>query len=85
MAYRRITARRTRRTGARRVSGNSRKPVRNVGRTSRRSPARRRSSGSVGRTIRLVIEQAAPTVAPVVNEDGRFAVPDNTKPKRAKF
>lgn len=85
MAYRRTTARRTRRTGARRVSGYSRQPVRNVGRTLRRSPARRRSSGSGGRTIRLVIEQAAPSVAPVVNEDGRFAVPDNTKPKRAKF
>nr|QJB20441.1 MAG: hypothetical protein [Microvirus sp.] len=85
MAYRRTTARRTSRTRTRRVSGYSRKPVRKVGRTMRRATARRRSSGSAGRTIRLVIEQAAPTVAPVVNEDGRFAVPDNTKPKRAKF
>jgi len=34
----------------------------------------------------LVIGQAAPSVgAPVVTEDGRFAVPDRTQPKRAKF
>ena len=85
MAYRRTTARRTSRTGTRRVSGYSRKPVRNVGRTTRRASARRRSSGSVGRTIRLVIEQAAPSVAPVVTEEGRFAVPDRSVPKRAKF
>ena len=52
--------------------------------TSRRRVSARRSSGGT-RTVRLVIEQAAPTVQPVINGDGKFAVPDNSVPRRAKF
>ena len=85
MAYRRSTSRRRSASGrGRSVSGYSR--VRSSSRVSRLSPARRRSSAGGTRTVRLVIEQAAPSVgAPVVTEDGRFAVPDRTQPKRAKF
>ena len=83
MAYAR--RRSTRRTGSGRVSGYSRVRSRGAVRTSRRAPARRRTSAGNQRTVRLVIEQAAPTVAPVVTEDGRYAVPDNAPPKRAKF
>ena len=83
MAYRRSTSRRRSASGrGRSVSGYSR--VRSSSRVSRRSPARRRSSGGT-RTVRLVIEQAAPSIAPVVGADGAYKVPDNTQPKRAKF
>ena len=82
MAYARRST--SRRSGARRVSSqrghNSRSSVR-----TRRGSARRRSTAGGTRTVRLVIEQAAPSVAPVVTEEGRFAVPDRSVPKRAKF
>lgn len=76
---------RTSRSGRGRVSGNSRVRSRGSVRTRRTSGTRRRTSGGGTRTVRLVIEQAAPTVAPVLTEEGRFAVPDKTTPKRAKF
>ena len=85
MPYGRTTSRRRRSTTrGRSVSGYSR--VRSgSGVRARRTPARRRSTAGGTRTVRLVIEQAAPSVAPVVTEDGRFAVPDRSVPKRAKF
>ena len=84
MAYRRSSSRRGGSASrGRRMSGYSR--VRSRSRVSRRAPARRRSSAAGSRTVRLVIEQAAPTIAPVVGADGAYKVPDNTQPKRAKF
>jgi len=85
MPYGRTTSRRRRSTArGRSVSGYSR--VRSgSGLRARRSSARRRSTAGGTRTVRLVIEQAAPSVAPVVTEEGRFAVPDRSVPKRAKF
>ena len=50
---------------------------------SRRAPARRASSGGT-KTVRLVIEQAAPSVSAVKTPDG-YMVPDNSTPKRSKF
>lgn len=76
---------RSSRTGRGRVSGYSRVRSRGSVRTRRTTGSRRRSAVSGTRTVRLVIEQAAPTVAPVLTEDGRFAVPDKSTPKRAKF
>lgn len=84
MAYRRTTARRTSRSGSRRVSGNSRVSARRPVRA-RRASTSRRNTGGGSRTIRLVIEQAAPSVGAVVNDEGRFAVPDTARAKRAKF
>ena len=74
-----------RRTGSRRVSGYSRVRSRGSVRSggARRS-GRRTSSGGV-RTVKLVIEQAAPTVQPVQSPTGSLMVPDNSAPKRAKF
>jgi len=84
MAYRRSTSRRRSASGrGRRVSGYTR--VRSSSRVSRRAPARRRSSSAGSRTVRLVIEQAAPSIAPVVGADGAYKVPDNSQPRRAKF
>ena len=76
---------RSTRTGRGRVSGYSRVRSRGAVRTRRTTGSRRRSAGGGSRTVRLVIEQAAPTVAPVLTEEGRFAVPDKSVPKRAKF
>lgn len=67
-----------RRGGYRRSSG--------TGTRSRRAvSSRRRTSRSTGgsRTLRLVIEQAAPTPT-VAGPDG-YLVPNNTPPRRAKF
>ena len=86
MAYRRSSSRRAAPARRRSVSGYSR--VRSGGPVRARRPAaRRRSSGGGGtRTVRLVIEQAAPSIAPVVGENGAFQVPDGAGPlKRAKF
>ena len=85
MAYRRTTSRRRAPSRGRSVSGYSR--VRSGGAVrSRRAPARRRSSSGGTRTVRLVIEQAAPSIAPVVGENGAFQVPDGGgAPRRAKF
>ena len=66
----------------RRRSGTSTVARRGVS-SRRRSTARRASSA--GRTIRLVIEQAAPTAQPVIGQSGAYAVPDTSVPKRAKF
>ena len=83
MAYR---ASRTRaRSGGRRVSGNQRVRSRGAVRTRRAGSSRRTGRASATRTVRLVIEQAAPSIAPVVGADGAYKVPDNTQPKRAKF
>ena len=82
MAYARRTARRA---GARRVSGYQRLRSRGAVRTRRAGSSRRTGRASATRTVRLVIEQAAPTIAPVVGADGAYKVPDNTQPKRAKF
>ena len=80
MAYSR---RRSTRSGTRRMSGNSR--VRQSSRVRARRPASRRSSSGGTRTVRLVIEQAAPTVQPVVGQSGAYAVPDTSTPRRSKF
>ena len=83
MAYR--PSRSRARSGGRRVSGYER--VRSLGavRTRRAGSSRRTGRASAARTVRLVIEQAAPSIAPVVGADGAYKVPDNTQPKRAKF
>jgi len=85
MAYSR---RRSTRSAARRMSGNARgrksTGVRARRPSARRSTARRSSVGGT-RTVRLVIEQAAPTVQPVVSESGAYVVPDKSAPKRSKF
>ena len=69
--------------GVRRRAGTRTGSRRSVPATRARRPARRASGGT--RTVRLVIEQAAPSVQPVVASNGSYAVPDNTTPKRAKF
>lgn len=83
MAYRRSTGRRrTASSRGRRVSGYT--GVRSGSRVSRtRKPASRSRSGGT-RTVRLVIEQAAPSVSPVVGPNG-YQIPDNVAPTRAKF
>ena len=81
MAYRRSASRRT---GSRRVSSQRGRYSRSPVRTRRASGGRRTSAGGT-RTVRLVIEQAAPTVAPVQAPSGQLMVPDNSSPKRAKF
>ena len=86
MAYRRTTSRRRAPARGRRVSGYSR--VRSGGpvRTRRAGSSRRTGRASAARTVRLVIEQAAPSIAPVVGENGAFQVPDGGgAPRRAKF
>jgi len=70
--------------GARRSTGSRARARRSVS-VPRRRVASRRASGGGTRTVRLVIEQAAPAVQPVIGENGAFAVPDNSVPKRAKF
>ena len=70
-------------SGVRRGSG-SRSRSRGAVSSRRRVGTARRSSSS-GRTIRLVIEQAAPTAQPVIGQSGAYAVPDTSVPKRAKF
>lgn len=82
MAYRRTSSRRTRAPSAGRVRRGTRSYSR-AGVSSRRRTSSR--SSSAGRTVRIVIEQAAPAVQPVVNEEGRFVVPSNGAPRRAKF
>lgn len=83
MAYRRSTARRGGSASrGRRVSGYAR--VRSRSRVSSRAPARRRSMSAGSRTVRLVIEQAAPSVAAVHTPEG-YKVPDASVPRRAKF
>lgn len=82
MAYRRSASRRT---ASRRVSGNQRVRSRGAVRTRRAGSSRRTGRASGTRTVRLVIEQAAPTVAPVQAPSGQLMVPDNSSPKRAKF
>lgn len=75
--------RRSTRSGTRRVSINARgrkgSPVR-----ARRASSRRSGAGGT-RTVRLVIEQAAPSVSPVITEDGKYALPTPATAKRAKF
>ena len=83
MAYAR--RRSARRTGSRRMPGNSGVRARGAVRSGRRTPARRRTGSGGVRTVKLVIEQAAPVVAPVTSQSGALMVPDNTSPKRAKF
>lgn len=73
------------RSGGRRVSGNRRVRSRVAVRTRRAGSSRRTGRVSAVKTVRLVIEQAAPSIAPVVGADGAYKVPDNTQPKRAKF
>ena len=75
--------RRSTRSGTRRMSGNTR-GRKSSGVRGRRSTARRTSAGGT-RTVRLVIEQAAPTVQPVVGQSGAYAVPDTSTPRRSKF
>ena len=83
MAYRRSSSRRGGSASrGRRVSGYTK--VRSNSRVSRRAPARRRSSSAGSRTVRLVIEQAAPSVAAVSTPEG-YKVPDASVPRRAKF
>jgi len=85
MAYRRSSSRGRRAPArGRSVSGYSRVRSRTGVRRSS-GTSRRRSSAGGTRTVRLVIEQAAPSVAAVVGADGAYKVPDNTAPKRAKF
>lgn len=85
MAYRR-TASRGRRAAPRGRSVSGYSGVRQGSRVRTRRPAARRaSSGGRNVTVRLVMEQAAPSVAPVLSEDGKYAIPDRTVPKRAKF
>ena len=83
MAYRRSAGRRRAAPArGRRMSGYS--GVRAGARVSRtRKPASRSRSGGT-RTVRLVIEQAAPSVSPVVGPNG-YQIPDNVAPERAKF
>ena len=84
MAYRRSASRR-RAAPARRRSVSGYSGVRKgTGVRTRRASSRRSSAGGT-RTVRLVIEQAAPTVQPVVTSSGTYAVPDNTTPRRSKF
>ena len=74
------------RSGNRGRSVNRRSGARTVSRraVSRRASGRR-SSGSGGtKVVRLVIEQAAPSVSAVKTPDG-YMVPDNSTPKRSKF
>ena len=75
--------RRSTRSGARRVSANTR-VRKGSGVRARRSSSRRSGAGGT-RTVRLVIEQAAPTVQPVVSESGAYAVPYTSAPRRSKF
>lgn len=75
--------RRSTRSGTRRVSSNAR-VRKGSGVRARRATSRRSGAGGT-RTVRLVIEQAAPTVQPVVTSSGAYAVPDNTTPRRSKF
>ena len=75
--------RRTSRSGTRRMSGNTR-VRKGSGVRARRSSARRSGAGGT-RNVRLVIEQAAPTVQPVVGQSGAYAVPDTSTPRRSKF
>ena len=70
--------------GVRRSAGTRARSRRSVSAPRRRVSSRRTSGGGT-RTVRLVIEQAAPAVQPVIGENGAFAVPDNSVPKRAKF
>ena len=83
MAYARRSS--VRRSGGRRVSSNQRLRSRGAVRTRRAGSSRRPGWASAARTVRLVIEQAAPSIAPVVGADGAYKVPDNTQPKGAKF
>ena len=83
MAYR--PSRSRSRSGGRRVSGYQRVRSRGAVRTRRAGSSRRTGRASAARTVWLVIEQAAPSIAPVVGADGAYKVPDNTQPKRAKF
>lgn len=57
----------------------SRRPV-----SSRRRVGTRRTVTGT-KTVRLVIEQAAPTPQVVQTDGGKYGTPDNTPPKRAKF
>ena len=75
--------RRTTRSGTRRMSANTR-GRKSSGVRARRRAGRRSSAGGT-RTVRLVIEQAAPTVQPVVGQSGAYAVPDTSTPRRSKF
>jgi len=70
-------------SGVRRGTRTGTRTRRSVSAPRRRVASRRASGGT--RTVRLVIEQAAPSVQPVITEDGRYAVPDNSTPRRAKF
>ena len=83
MAYR--ASRSRARSGGRRVSGYQRVRSRGAVRTRRAGSSRRIGRATANRTVRLVIEQAAPSIAPVVGADGAYKVPDNSQPKRAKF
>ena len=71
-----------RRSGVGRSSGTRTRARRSLSASRRRTTSRRASSG---RTIRLVIEQAAPSAQPVIGQSGAYAVPDTSTPKRAKF
>ena len=75
--------RRSTRSGTRRVSSYAR-GRKGSGVRTRRATSRRSGAGGT-RTVRLVIEQAAPTVQPVVGQSGAYAVPDTSTPRRSKF
>lgn len=71
-------------------SGGNRRSARTGTRTRRVVSGRRRVSAgrrsvSGTKTVRLVIEQAAPTPQVVTNTEGRYTVPDNASPRKAKF
>lgn len=85
MPYARSSSRRrSASTRGRSVSGYSR--VRSSSRVrTRRTSARRGTSAGRNVTVRLVMEQAAPTVSPVITEDGKYALPTPATAKRAKF
>ena len=80
MAYRRSTSRGRSSARGRSVSGNQRVRSRGAVRTRRAGSSRRTGRASGTRTVRLVIEQAAPTVAPIQAPSGQLMVPDNASP-----
>ena len=88
MASRRTASRSGRRTSQRSGYGSARKSSgsrRSYGtRTSARRTTRRAGTGA-GRTIRLVIEQAAPQPVIQTAEGGYAVAAPATAPKRAKF
>ena len=81
--YRSGRSRGSNRSGGYRRSAGTRTRSRGAVSSRRRVGTRRAVTGT--KTVRLVIEQAAPTPQVVTNTEGRYSVPDNASPRKAKF